>query len=612
MNQAVTQSLLKSLRKSPLKTKPSSFWLQANQRLLAKSLSELSWEEAISPLELDNGDFTLELQSGTSYQFAAWRTVWDQLIIDPASIIRTGPDGQCSSFPDVSQLFIDARTELHLTSVILANFLEELANTLMAEVRVQQNYHQKTAAELIDLTDDELQCYLDGHPKVTVSKGRIGWGGNDYEAYATEFLPDIQLEWLAVSRNHCQLSKIDDLSEQALLSAVLDTEAQAKLLDVFHGMNLTAEAYFLLPVHPWQWQNKLVNLFAGEIAAGRIVHLGAFGDPMLPQQSLRTLSNRQRPKQLNIKLPLSILNTSCYRGIPGQYIKAGPMISRWLANIVNTDPTLANRGVIILEEPAGAFYPNPIFTQVEDAPYRYHEMLGCIWRQSVHDKIKTSERAVLISTLFQRDGFNEPLIHEYIHRSGLSARQWLTRLFNSVVIPLYHLLCKYGVGLVAHGQNVTVVLEHHQPVRVALKDFQGDLRLIDQDFPELESLSDYARSVTTRLPAEYLIHDLQTGHFVSVLRFISACLAEKGLAEKGFSEVDFYGLLGKQLQLYMKAHPELNGRFKLFDLFQPEMARVCLNRVRFKLGYGDASERPLPELGTPLNNPLATTFREVP
>lgn len=60
----------------------------------------------------------------------------------------------------------------------------------------------------------------------------------------------------------------------------------------------------------------------------------------------------------------------------------------------------------------------------------------------------------------------------------------------------------------------------------------------------------------------------------------------------------------------MKAHPELEDRFKLFDLFTPEMARVCLNRVRFKLGYGDTSERPLPELGTPLKNPLAITLRE--
>ncbi len=580
-------------------------WQQVNKRLLAKSLSELSWEETICPEETGNGVYALSLASGVSYRFLAWRSIWDQLIIDTASIKRTDSKGQSNKDVEVSQFFIDAQAELGMSSATLANFLEELANTLMAEAQVQKNYFQKPASELINLTDDDLQCYLDGHPKVTVSKGRVGWGLNDYEAFATEFLPEVQLEWLAVSRQSLQLSTKEAFSEKQLLDAVLDNPEQNRLKERCQHLNLSMKDFFLMPVHPWQWQNRLVNMFATEIAHGRIVHLGAFGDPMLPQQSLRTLSNRKRPDQLNIKLPLSILNTSCYRGIPGKYIQAGPVISSWLADIAKSDPVLASRKTIILEEPAGAFYPNPCFAQIDNAPYRYHEMLGCIWRDSVHDKIKTSENAVLMSTLFQRDGFNYPLICEYIHRSELTTEQWLSRLFDVVVIPLYHLLCKYGVGLVAHGQNVTLVMESHRPSRVALKDFQGDLRLVDQDFPELASLSTYAKSVTTRLPAEYLIHDLQTGHFVTVLRFISSCLAGQG-----FSEARFYQLLGIQLQSYIKTHPELKERFALFDLFQPEMGRICLNRVRFKLGYGDYVERPVPELGSPLKNPLTATLRE--
>ncbi|WP_079253771.1 IucA/IucC family protein [Endozoicomonas arenosclerae] len=601
MNQAVTLSQNHSAIDAQ-----KAQWHTANLRLLSKTLSELSWEEAIQPIEVEDGLYILELKSGIHYRFHAWKSIWDQLLIDPSSISRTYLSRPSESALEASQFFIDAREELGLDSATLANFLEELANTLMAEVRVQQNYHQLSAAKMIELDDDQLQCFLDGHPKVTVSKGRLGWGKDDYEAYATEFLPGIQLEWLALKRSQCQLSLIEDLKEADLLNAVMDSEEQQRLREVCQTFEIDSDQFFLLPVHPWQWSNRLVNMFAAEIAAGHIIHLGAFGDPMLPQQSLRTLSNLKRPEQLNIKLPLSILNTSCYRGIPGRYIKAGPMISRWLNDLASTDKTLASCRTIILEEPAGAFYPNPLFEQVQDAPYRYHEMLGCIWRQSVHAQTDPGEKAILIATLFQKDGYGYPLINEYIHRSGLTADEWLRKLFDAVVIPLYHLLCKYGVGLVAHGQNITLVLDqNNQPSRVALKDFQGDLRLVDQPFPELNSLSDYARSVTVRLPAEYLIHDLQTGHFVTVLRFISAAMAEKG-----FSEHRFYQLLGEQLQSYIHEHPELEERFKLFDLFKPEMARVCLNRVRFKLGYGDSTERPLPELGSPLNNPLAMTLRE--
>lgn len=45
-----------------------------------------------------------------------------------------------------------------------------------------------------------------------------------------------------------------------------------------------------------------------------MVSLGEFGDLWLAQQSLRTLTNASRRGGLDIKLPLTIYNTSCYRG----------------------------------------------------------------------------------------------------------------------------------------------------------------------------------------------------------------------------------------------------------------------------------------------------------
>ena len=55
---------------------------------------------------------------------------------------------------------------------------------------------------------------------------------------------------------------------------------------------------------------------------------------------------------------------------------------------------------------------------------------------------------------------------------------------------------------------------------------------------------------------------------------------------------------------YQRQHPELEESFRQFDLLRPEMERVCINRVRFRIGYADDAQRPLPELGQPLNNPL--------
>ena len=580
----------------------TSLWHAANRRLLAKALGELSWEEAIHPEQIADDDYRLLLPDGVEYRFSAWRNIWQQLVPDPSTLYRLP---EIIANPEAAQFFIDAQETLGITPATLCNLLEELSNTLMADLRVLKNYQHLQAADMVTLPDDELQCLLDGHPKVTVSKGRMGWGISDYQNYATEYRPDIQLEWLAVKRTACRLSIKDALSEEQLLNAVLDADEQQRLLQTCDTLKVSTDDYLLVPVHPWQWHNKLVNQFAGEIATGRIRYLGPFGDPMLPQQSLRTLSNRRRPSALNIKLPLTILNTSCYRGIPGRYIMAGPALSAWLADIARQDPILAERRCIVLEEPAGMIYPHPHHEQVPDGPYRFHEMLGCIWRESVHSHTDQDEAAVLIATLFQKDGYGQPLINEYINHSGMSTEAWLDRLFDRVVIPLYHLLCKYGVGLVAHGQNVTLVLKNNRPERVALKDFQGDLRLIDQPWPELDTLPAFVQESTTRLPAHYLIHDLQTGHFVTVLRFISTILAESG-----FPETAFYRILGRCLQRYMASQPELAPRFDALDLFKPTMARICLNRVRFKTGYDDSAERPLPALASDIPNPLVLSCKE--
>lgn len=172
-------------------------------------------------------------------------------------------------------------------------------------------------------------------------------------------------------------------------------------------------------------------------------------------------------------------------------------------------------------------------------------------------------------------------------------------MFRHVVIPIYHLMCRYGVGLVAHGQNVTLVLEDNIPTGCIIKDFHGDLRLVDQPYPELASLEQSIQDNLTRLPPHYLVHDLLTGHFVTVLRFVSPWLESEGI-----SEALFYGYLADEIKTYQTSHSELEDRFKQFNLLSESIDKICLNRVRFKIGYGDSSERPLPELGKPIPNPL--------
>ena len=108
------------------------------------------------------------------------------------------------------------------------------------------------------------------------------------------------------------------------------------------------------------------------------------------------------------------------------------------------------------------------------------------------------------------------------------------------------------------------------------------------------------RETLLRRPAAHLLQHLQTGHFASLLRFVSDAL----LRSDGLPEVAFYGALARALRRYQARHPDLADRFRQFELFAPTVPRICINRVRLSLGYGDSNLRPVPRLGSPLINPL--------
>lgn len=565
------------------------YWTEVNRTLCAKIISELHYEELLSPQKTALG---WQLDGATQqWRFHANTTLWGMLEVDPKSICRA--DG---AKVEAVALVLDLRQSLGMTDINLANFLEELQQTLYSDMVRLEQLENLTATDLVNMGEAQRQRYLDAHPKAVANKGRLGWGTDDLHRYAPESGNAFALRWLAVRKTCCQAGVAQGLDYQALLTQVLGQAEYQKLVAKLSG---SVDDFHLLAVHPWQHQRFLSSQFATLFASGDLVDLGESGPQWLAQQSIRTLSASDPGVPFDAKTALTILNTSCYRGIPGKFIVQGPQLSAWLAKLAASDATLKRQGLYVQQEVAGFFCEQPYQTQIAKGPYRYHEQLGCIWRERAESVIGDHCRPITMAALMQTDAEGMPLIQALVERSGISPAQWLTQMFEHVVVPLYHLMCQYGVGLVAHGQNITLVLENDAPVGCTIKDFHGDLRLVDQEFVELESLDDDIRHTLTKLPAEHLVHDLLTGHFVTVLRFISPKVTGMGV-----SELSFYRLLRQVIEDYQQQHPELRHRFKQFDLLSPTIAKVCVNRVRFKIGYGDSDERPLPDIGEPIANPL--------
>lgn len=573
-------------------------WQRVNREMVAKILAELEYERTLHAREDAAGYWSIQLGDEV-YRFSAKRGIWGWLHIDTATLAcRSGNPVEAESA--LRQL----AGVLNMSDAQSAEHLEDLYATLRGDLQLLEARRGLDADALIALDPDELQCLLSGHPKFIFNKGRRGWGLDALRQYAPEYRGRFRLYWVAIRRDQLVWSSDEDGDTRRLLASAMDESEYRRFTQRWQTLHLD-DGWLPMPLHPWQWQQKIAIHFLPQLARGEMVELGEFGDDYLAQQSLRTLTNASRRVPFDIKLPLTIYNTSCYRGIPGKYIAAGPLASRWLQQQFAQDATLRASGAQILGEPAAGYLAHGGYAALPKAPYRYQEMLGVIWRENPSCYLRDGEQAVLMAALMETDNDGRPLIDAWITRSGIGAEAWLTQLFAAVVVPFYHLMCRYGVALIAHGQNVTLVMKDHLPQRVLLKDFQGDMRLVDEDFPEAASLPRPVRDVTARLGADYLIHDLQTGHFVTVLRFVSR------LTERcGVSETRFYQLLADVLRDYMARHPQMADRFALFDLFKPRIIRVVLNPVKLTFSEHDGGSRMLPNYLTDLDNPLYLISRE--
>ncbi|AKE51683.1 IucA/IucC family protein [Kangiella geojedonensis] len=603
---------------SPHTDQVNSLWTLANQQLIARSLSEFVYEQELVATKLSVTDLDETELGGTelevnragadsyqvmlkdvAYQFTASHTLWDLLIIKPSSLSR-----KQEVATDALQFCLDLKKALSVDDIVFGNWLEDVQNTLHNEFQRLEKLAKYDASQLLQLDEPQLQGLLDAHPKIIANRGRLGWGAVDNESFAPESLQAFQLEYLAAHKSILTSGHLGDLNNRDLIASMMTDNSYHALTQALQeslfGTGFEVRDFALIPCHPWQYQHHIRPQFQWALQQKTLIHLGQAGDSYQPQQSIRTLSNVTRSKQFDVKLAITVLNTSCYRGVPEKFIAAGHHISHWLSQLTQSDSLFSERDLRILEEPAGYFVSHPYQNQVQGSPYRYHEMLGCIWRQSAVSKQQAGERHMLLSALLQKDLNDDSLIKELIQSSQLTTQEWLQQLFSVMSVPLYHLLVKYGVGVIAHGQNVVVYFKNAIPSAIAIKDFHGDLRLLDAELPEQAALAPEAKALLTKLPKEHLVHDLLTGHFISVYRFLSPLVAE----QTEVAEETFYQLLAEQIDAYQQSQPQYSERFEWFDLFRPQVERICLNNVRFDIGYQDNAERPLPKLGSDLTNPI--------
>jgi siderophore synthetase component len=585
-------------------------WERANRELIAKIVTELEFEELLTPVavgeEADGAtEFELAIGERVRIGYRARRRSLGHWRCEPDSLV-VELDGVAGPPPDVADLVALAAPALGASAVTAAGLVVEVAQTALADA--VQLARGRPVAELLDLDAVELESELRGHPWIVASKGRLGWSAADLAAYAPEAARPLRLGWLAVA---AELADVRGLDHHATVREQVGEGDWGRLRERAAAAGLDPDAAVYVPVHPWQWEHRIVALHAADLARERMAWLGGAGGDYRPGQSLRTLTCVGHPERRQLKLPLSILNTSVYRGLPRARTLAAPALTRWLQERCAGDPFLRERGLVLLGEVASVSVPQRAFESIADVPYQHTEMLGAIWREPVGPRLEPGERPLPLAALLHRDPAGGALAAALIERSGLAADDWVSALHEATLPPLMHVLYRFGATFSPHGQNCLLLLRDDVPARLAVKDFVDDMMVSSEALPELADMpADVRAALGDGVEAMLLAQWIQGGLLVCVHRYLAELLEDA----LGYPEAAFWARAREASQRYHERfEDELGERFDLFDLHAPAFVKLCLNRVRIvERGYDDAAERPLAAARGFVDNPLAPVARPVP
>ncbi|MDT9026303.1 IucA/IucC family protein [Rossellomorea yichunensis] len=570
----------------------SDTWTKVNKKLIGKMLSEYMYEDMIRPEILsENGEgieYSLQVTDSKHYHYIAQKRLFDSFDVKWTTVYIVENGGRKEADSAI-ELLVDLQGVIGMSSETAGHLIKEMNSTLIADAHLLEK-ETKTSDELIHEDYATLEGYMTGHPWITYNKGRIGFGYDDYLAFAPEQQKEVQLSWIAVHKDLASFQSVEGLDYETLIAGELSEEDRIRFDKIVKQNGSEPSEYYFLPVHEWQWKNTLIQNFPEELAMGRIIPLGEGEDRYLPQQSIRTFVNRTNKDKHHVKLPMSILNTLVYRGLPSERTLIAPKVTEFIKGMAEKDPFLKDECRVILPgENASMNVNHRYYTQLKQAPYQYLEMLGTIWRESIYTYLEDGEQAITLAALLYEDHNNKPYVVSLIEQSGLDSEEWMKQFFKVAMDPLLHYLYQYGTVFSPHGQNTIVVLKDGKPHRLAIKDFVDDVNISDQDFPELQGLSTEFKAVLRTEPPEGLTQFIFTGLFICHLRYLSNLLMNNQMME----EETFWGLLADSILNYQKRFPQLQERFKLFDFFKPELTKLCLNRNRMvDYGYSDDDDRP--------------------
>lgn len=560
---------------------------------------EAFWNEACLQGAIEPGGEQLRLD-GTdehglvhSYQIdIAQRSGFDRVRL--TGVLRSKQPGAHPP-ADLASIVTALVRHLQPAPAALRQFINELRHTALNHAWALTAGHNAKLESAYALQEAQLG---DGHRYHPCFRSRIGFSVQDNLRYAPEYAQPFTLVWLAIAVQASATHGVEAMAYERFIEDQLGTQEYRRLRAQIEGQGRAPARYRLLPVHPWQWENAITLHFADWLADGTLLHLGAGGGDWLAQQSIRSLSSLAGERRHNLKLPLSIANSSADRILSDHHVHNAPIISTWLQGVCDADSFLAQGPrLAILHEPAGI--------TVAESHQRSgaYGLLGAIWRQSPPSVLHAGEQVFPMTALTTRDTAGALTILPWLDRHGVE--RWVAALLEASVAPLLHLMMAHGVLLECHAQNTLLILRDGLPCRIAMRDLPGGLHYLAgatgaEQLARLRAAPAYRNALNASGGFIFSGPAEARDYLLEVLFFINLGeLAWRLQRHCGYAETRFWRQAAASVAAYQAQFPAMAPVHAQFDLLGAQVRVECLATRRL-LGW---SSQRLRAVGNPLCGP---------
>ncbi|QLK86568.1 IucA/IucC family protein [Staphylococcus sp. 17KM0847] len=315
-----------------------------------------------------------------------------------------------------------------------------------------------------------------GHPSHPLTKTKRPLTSSEIQAYAPEFMRVVPLKIVLVDQAIVCETSMETISN-FMINTVIPDMARP-LRQFLEPYEKELSNYRVLFVHPWQYENVIVQAFDEAIRLHKVIPT-PFTVDAKATLSFRTMYLLKRP--YHIKLPLNVQATSAVRTVSTVTTVDGPHLSYQLQELLNEYPTLQ-----VAMEPYGVYV---------DAPADTARQFAMIVRQT--PETTSSDITQLVTAcLIERNPVDKQVVVdsliEYLYGvvSDDTIRQFIREYSRALIIPLVGYIQKYGIALEAHQQNTILQINREdQKFSFIVRDLGGsriDVQTLQKAVPNIQ------------------------------------------------------------------------------------------------------------------------------